>query len=71
MARFIEDGAEFLKLPISIIINKSSNSGIVQEEMKFARVRPIFKKNSLLDVSSYRPVIVWFQKFLKDPFLLN
>ena len=35
MARSIEDGAEFLKTPISIIINKSINSGIVQEEMKF------------------------------------
>ena len=27
-ARFIKDGAEFLKTPISIIINKSINSGI-------------------------------------------
>ena len=39
-----------------IIINMSINPGIVAVEMKFARVRPIFKKNSLLDVSNYRPV---------------
>ena len=57
-ALFIKDGAEFLKIPISIIINKSINSGIVPEEMKFASVRPIFKKNSPLDVSNYRPVSI-------------
>ena len=42
----------------SIIINKSINSEIVPEEMKFARLRPIFKKNSPLDVSNYRPVSI-------------
>ena len=36
----------------------SINSGIVPDEMKFARVRPIFKKNSQLDVSNYRPVSI-------------
>ena len=34
----------------------SINSGIVPDEMKFAWARPIFKKNSPLDVSNYRPV---------------
>ena len=28
------------------------------EEMEFTRVRPIFKKNSSLDVSNYRPVSI-------------
>ena len=36
----------------------SINSGIVPDEMKFARVRPFFKKNSQLDVSNYRPVSI-------------
>ena len=44
--------------PISVIINKSINSEIVPEDMKFARVRPNFKKNSPLDVSNYRPVSI-------------
>ena len=36
----------------------SINSGIVPDEMKFARVGPFFKKNSQLDVSNYRPVSI-------------
>ena len=43
---------------LSFNINKSINSGIVPEEMKCVRVRPIFKKNSPLDVSNYRPVSI-------------
>ena len=40
------------------IVNKPINSGIVPEEMTFARVRYIFKKNSPLDASNYRPVSI-------------
>ena len=57
-AMFIKDGADFLNIPTSIITNKSINSRIIPEEMKFARVRPIFKKNSPLDVSNYRLVSI-------------
>ena len=35
----------------------SINSEIVSEDIKFDRVRPIFKKNSPLDVSNYRLVV--------------
>ena len=41
-ARFIKDGAEFLKTPITLFINMSITTGTVPEEMKSARVRPIF-----------------------------
>ena len=37
LARFIKDGPKSIKTPITIIINKSINSGIVPEEMKFTR----------------------------------
>ena len=57
-ARFIKDGAEFLKSPITLLINMSITTGTVPEEMKSARVRPIFKKNNPLDVSNYRPVCI-------------
>ena len=43
-ARFIKDGAEFLKTPITLLINMSFTTGTVPEEMKSARARPIFKK---------------------------
>ena len=41
-ARFIKDGAEFLKKPITLLINMSITTGTVPEEMKSDRVRPIF-----------------------------
>ena len=54
----VKDGCEFVKSPISFIINKSINSGIVPEDVKFARVKIIFKKNSPLDFSNYMPVSI-------------
>ena len=43
-ARFLKDGAPVLKTPITAIINQSIQSGIVPDEMKEARVSPIYKK---------------------------
>ena len=56
--RFIKDGATLLKKPITSIINQSIMSGIVPTSMKQARVKPLYKKNSSLDVSNYRPVSI-------------
>ena len=57
-ARFFKDGAPVLKTPITAIINQSIQSGIVPDEMKEARVIPIYKKNSPLEVGNYRPVSI-------------
>ena len=58
-ARFIKDGAEFLKTSITLLINMSITTGTVPEEMKSARVRPIFFFLIYpLDVSNYRPVSI-------------
>ena len=57
-ARFLKDGAPVLKTPITAIINQSIQSGIVPDEMKEARVSPIYKKNSPLEVGNYRPVSI-------------
>ena len=52
----MKDGAELLKKKkkktITVIINKCIASEIVPNDMESARVRPIFKKNSPLDVSN-------------------
>ena len=45
-----------MKTPITAIINQSIQSGI--DEMKEARVSPIYKKNSPLEVGNYRPVSI-------------
>ena len=53
-ARFIKDGTEFLKTPITLLINMSITTGTVPEEMKSARE----KKSNPLDVNNYRPVSI-------------
>ena len=57
-ARFLKDAAVFLKLPITFIINMSISENYVPDNMKIARVKPLFKKNSNLDVGNYRPVSI-------------
>ena len=57
-ARFLKDGASFLKLTITYIINMSITSGEVPGELKSARVKPLFKKNCRSEVGNYRPVSI-------------
>ena len=57
-ARFIPDGAEGIAYPISYINNLSLKTGVVPDEMKTARVIPLYKKNSKLESGNYRPVSI-------------
>ena len=57
-ARFIRDGASVLKIPITYIVNLSLSSGQVPDDMKVARVKPLYKKNSSLEAGNYRPVSI-------------
>lgn len=57
-ARFIKDGASALAKPITYIVNLSITSGIVPEELKLARVKPLYKKNSRAEIGNYRPVSI-------------
>ena len=57
-AKFIKDGAYVLKIPITFIVNLSITSGEVPEGMKIAWVKPLYKKNSPLDVGNCRPVSI-------------
>ena len=57
-ARFIRDGAAVLTSPITFIINQSILTETVPSTMKQARVKPLYKKNSPLDVGNYRPVSI-------------
>ena len=57
-ARFIKDGAIVLTTPITHIVNLSITSGVVPNDMKMARIKPLYKKNSPLDVGNYRPVSI-------------
>ena len=57
-ARFLKDGASIIADPITNIVNFSILSNVVPDDMKIARVRPLFKKNSRTDVGNYRPVSI-------------
>ena len=43
-SRFLKEGAEFLAQPIEFIINRSIVTGIVPDELKVAKVTPLYKK---------------------------
>lgn len=57
-ARFIKDGASVIKIPITFLINLSIDSSFVTDDMKSARVTPIYKKSSPVVVGNYRPVSI-------------
>ena len=57
-SRFLHDGSESLVSPIKHIINLSITTEMVPADFKDAKVVPVFKKGSKLDVSNYRPVSV-------------
>ena len=54
--RFLRDGATHLSPIIAHIVNLSIGSSTVPHDLKLAKVIPLFKKNSRLEVGNYRPV---------------
>ena len=48
--------SESLTKPITHIINLSFSTGIVPEQLKLAKVIPVFKKNDKQDPGNYRPI---------------
>ena len=45
-ARLIKDGANVIKVPITAMINQSITTGVVPQSMKYAKVKPLFKKKT-------------------------
>ena len=56
--RFLKDGAAQITPLITFIINLSITTETVPEDFKTARITPLYKKKSKLDVGNYRPVSV-------------
>ena len=52
---------------ITLIINQSISTGSYPENLKLAKVVPIFKKNDELEINNYRPISVLpvIQRYLK------
>ena len=57
-SRFIKDGASIIAEPLAHVINLSLIQGMVPEDLKSARVVPIFKKNDKTSVGNYRPISI-------------
>ena len=57
-ARFLKEGASFLKIPVTFLLNMSISENCVPDALKIARIKPLYKKNSNLDVGNYRPVSI-------------
>jgi hypothetical protein len=57
-ARFIVDSASLIAKPIAHIINLSLIQGSVPDDLKSARVVPLYKKNDKTEVGNYRPVSI-------------
>ncbi|CAL4138853.1 unnamed protein product, partial [Meganyctiphanes norvegica] len=55
---FLKDGANIIKESITHIVNLSITTNTVPDELKYAIVKPLYKKNSRLEVGNYRPVSI-------------
>ena len=57
-SRFVRDSASIIVSPLTHIINLSIIQGVVPDDLKIARVVPLFKKNDKTEVGNYRPVSI-------------
>ena len=57
-SRFVRDGALIIAFLQTHVINLSLIQGVVPDDLKSARVVPLFKKNDNTEVGNYRPVSI-------------
>ena len=57
-ARFLKDGSSEIKEVVTYLINLSICKNEFPDELKYAIVKPLFKKNKKTEVENYRPVSV-------------
>ena len=57
-SRFVLDSASLIACPLTHVINMSLIHGVVPDDLKLARVVPLYKKNNKTEVGNYRPVSI-------------
>ena len=59
--------------PLTLLINKYFRDGIFPDELKLAKVIPIYKSGSTMELSNYRPisVLIFSLRYLKDLCITN
>ena len=60
--KFVRDSASIIACPLTHIINLSLIQGVVPDDLKSARVVPIFKKNDKTDVGNYSVHSLYYLK---------
>ena len=65
-SRIIKVSAPFIS-PLTYICNATLSSGIFPDRLKYAIVKPIYKKGNRQDISNYRPIplLTTFSKILE------
>ena len=56
--RFIKDRAKHIASPLTDILSVSLSTGEIPENLKSAKVVPIYKKNSKTEAGNYRPISI-------------
>ena len=70
--RFLKDGSEILKKPITQLINLSIRTSKFPDGCKIAKLKPLHKKGSFLEPKNYRPISLLpivsklFEKIIHD-----
>jgi len=65
--KLLKLSSSFISSPLTYICNKSLSSGIFPDHMKYAVVKPLFKKGDKTEISNYRPISILssFSKILE------
>ena len=57
-AKYLKLSASVVSQPLATILNLSITNGIFPDDLKKAKVTPIFKKGEKHDINNYRPISV-------------
>ena len=58
-AKYLKDGSSVISKLLTHIINLSITTGSIPDDLKMARIVPLYKKNSKTHVGNYRPISVF------------
>jgi len=59
--------------PLTYICNAVLSTGVFPDRLKYAIVKPIFKKGNKQEISNYRPIslLTSFSKIIENSFILD
>ena len=66
-SKILKASAAYILSPLTYIFNKVLRTGIFLDRLKFAEIKPLFKKGKITEVSNYRPIslLLSFSKIIE------